>query len=495
MQYHYRHQRWQLYVFNPLKNTLVSFFESRFIFTLNYSTVSQLYFLISKRLSKALLALVPLILLPYSANIQALSASIAHAINGTKPYLTSDNGHTKVSTTEGLLGITLSDGTSITPRTNTSTSTNPIKLPKDGQSFADIGMLIPTTTDSITLNDLIAAPYNYWGDDDGDGQGVNGITATGSLSVSITDKNNQTVSRSTVLNICYAPYKVVLTSTNGHLTTQYGEPNSTSFTSSSATYYLSPKTAPAICYAKPELSLGTDSYAGPDNIWSSTKGFLLQSSSDYSFNFPTTGANNLYFDLNIMGSGTLRWPAVTMAGITATMTPNNNGTSVRVKLTGPAATADQIQADTPGSISKPILPQTFELVGYDSSDRAVVKYGFVLKQWFVNRGDKRDTPQNHASWCTNLGYRQIEVSDVTNASGEGYVGSSSGNYYQRKIGAGLFSEWGSMINYIGTGFSNIHYYWTNSYASEITKFAVNSDDGNIGTNYFNHNNYGICTSP
>ena len=440
-----------------------------------------------------------MILLPYSANIQALSASIAHAINGTKPYLTSDNGHTKVSTTEGLLGITLSDGTSITPRTNTSTSTNPIKLPKDGQSFADIGMLIPTTTDSITLNDLIGAPYNYWGDDDGDGQGVNGITATGSLSVSITDKNNQTVSRSTVLNICYAPYKVVLTSTNGHLTTQYGEPNSSSFTSSSATYYISPKPAPAICYTEPSHEYGTGIYdANLANIWTPNKGFLLQSTSpsSYSHNFPTTGANNLYFDLNIMGSGPLRWPAVTMAGITATMTPNNNGTSVRVKLTGPAATADQIQADTPGLINKPILPQTFELVGYDSSDRAIVKYGFVLKQWFVNRGDKRDSSTNTTLWCSSIGYHLPQVKDISNASGSNFVGatpSSSGNHYQRQIGAGLFSEWGNMVNYTESGFI-YGSYWASTPGGTY-EFGVDSFGGGAYIGNPASRTYGVCASP
>lgn len=110
-----------------------------------------------------------MLLLPYSANTQALSARIAQVINGTNPYLTFDNGCTKVTTTAGLLGITLSDGTSITPTTNTSTTINPIVLPNSGESFADIDMLVPTSADSIDLNTLIGAPNNYWGNDDGKG--------------------------------------------------------------------------------------------------------------------------------------------------------------------------------------------------------------------------------------------------------------------------------------------------------------------------------------
>ncbi|MCX8583002.1 hypothetical protein, partial [Gilliamella sp. B3372] len=63
-------------------------------------------------------------------------------------------------------GITLSDGTQYTPLTNTSSDSRPIVLPVEGQSFADIGMLVPTSANSVDLSTLIGPPYNYWGDDD-----------------------------------------------------------------------------------------------------------------------------------------------------------------------------------------------------------------------------------------------------------------------------------------------------------------------------------------
>ncbi|MBI0115011.1 hypothetical protein H3T56_11580, partial [Gilliamella sp. W8123] len=80
---------------------------------------------------------------------------------------------TRVTNTEALLGISLSDGRTFTPTTNDSIN-HPIELPVAGQSFKDIGMLVPTDThsNSIELSSLIGKPYNYWGDDDGDGQGV-----------------------------------------------------------------------------------------------------------------------------------------------------------------------------------------------------------------------------------------------------------------------------------------------------------------------------------
>ncbi|OCG09199.1 hypothetical protein A9G13_03900 [Gilliamella sp. wkB178] len=456
---------------------------------------------------KHCLALMPLLLLPYATTTQALSATTAQVIHGTQPYLTFDNGVTKVTTTDGLLGITISDGTTQTTYTpdNTSTAANPIVLPLANQRFTDIGMLVPTNTDSITLNTLIGAPYNYWGDDDGDGQGANGVTASGDLRLSITDKLNQAVSRSETLDLCKAPYKVVLTSTAGSLTTQYGLPNSSSFSGGTATYYISPKAAPTICYAQPSLHQGTGNYAGPATIWNSTKGFLTQSttSSSYYRNFPTTGANNLYFDLDISGinGSTLTWPTVSQGGITATMTPSPaDANNIRVTLTGPFATGSQQSSARPGSIARPTLPQTFVLVGKDSSNNEVLKYGFKLQHWFVNRGSGYYAYDNQSSWCSSLGYHLPQVKDLTNAvcSGinsssycQGAVGatpSSTVNYYQRNIGAGLFTEWGYMSDY-AAGFVNDYY------RTRDGNYTVRSSNGAVRTFSFTDTYRGVCAYP
>ena len=441
------------------------------------------------------------LLLITSYSSLALTSKTTNIINGNSPYLTFDNGRTRITNTDGLLGISLSNGDKYTPTSNNSSLVNPIVLPNAGQSFADIAMLVPTNTDSVALSSLIDTPYNYWGDDDGDGQGGNGITATGSLSLSIVDKNNQAVTRNEVLAICNAPYKLTLSNTEGTLKTRYGVPNESRFTAGNVSYYINPKASPSVCFARPILINGSGYYAGPGSIWNPDKGFLLQSvmPSSYDSNFPTTGANNLYFDLEIGGiNQALYWAPVSHDGITATMT-NSTNTSVRVTLTGPFATKSQWISSNPGSFSKPSLPQIFELVGRDNDGNAVVKYGFVLKQWYVNN------PHYYLysrciSWCDNIGYRLPTVSDLTNATVQDFVGampSSPGNYYQRRIAAGLFTEWGKMYGYKNANFppdSEQYYYWTSDIINSFVGI-VHSGTGIVRSQNNRGANYVLCVYP
>ncbi|OTQ53070.1 hypothetical protein [Gilliamella apis] len=402
----------------------------------------------------------------------ALTTKTTNIIYGSAPYLTFDGGRTRVTNTEALLGISLSDGRRFTPTTNNSSSTNPIELPVVGQSFNDIGMLVPTDTNSIALSSLIGTPYNYWGDDDGDGQGVNGVTATGSLYLSIADKIGRTVARNEVPTICdnnKAPYKLTLSNSEGRLTTRYGVPNESRFGAGRAIYYIKPNQTPTVCYARLQVDWGR----GLSNaVWNAYRGFLPQSftPSSYGLNFPTTGSNNLYFDLIIAGTNqALSWAPVSHGGITATMT-DSTSTSVRVTLTGPVVTdPNQWDSDNPDEIDKPSLSQVFELVGRDSRGNAVVKYGFELKQWFVSRGNAWGTNSSMESWCNKIGgYRMPKVRDLTNANCQGWcqsaTPSSPDNEYRRHIGGGFFTEWGPVSHYTGSSFHITGgYYWTGEY--------------------------------
>ena len=414
------------------------------------------------------------------------------------------------------MAITLSDGRKITPETNDSLIT-PIELPRVGDSFADIGMLVPTNINKIAMNTLIGAPYNYWGDDDGDGQGSNNISATGDLTLTIVDKNNKSVPRNEIPTICNSPYKLSLSSSAGYLTTRYGFPNRSSFSTGSVNYYINPKASPSVCFAKPNLKYGGEKdrvngdivdYRGPEWMWNTYKGFLTQSAtpSSYHLNFPTTGADHLYFDLDIGGyNGPLTWPPVTRSGITATMRPNSNNTSVRVTLTGPVASTSQWNTIFPNRITQPDLPQTFELVGKDSNGKEVVKYGFVLRQWFVQRGIDSSYFQA-SSWCKNIGYRLAQVKDLTNASCQGTLSddrcvgavgatpSSPNNRYQRTINAGFFSEWGFMTYYVGANFSNT-FYWTVDLQSSRTGFVVYSDDADVHRRDITTKTLAVCVTP
>lgn len=155
------------------------------------------------------------ILLSISFYSYALTVKTSNIIHGNAPYLTFDGGHTRAINTDSLLGITLSDGTQYTPSTKPSSIT-PIELPAVDQSFADIGMFVPTDSDSVELSTLIGSPYNYGEDDDGDGD----FSVTGSLSLSIWDKNYKYVSRNAMVDICKAPYYLRLSTTGGKLATQ-----------------------------------------------------------------------------------------------------------------------------------------------------------------------------------------------------------------------------------------------------------------------------------
>ncbi|MWN05772.1 hypothetical protein [Gilliamella sp. Pas-s95] len=465
------------------------------------------------RFSKSALFFVVL-LLSYSQSSAALTAYTSKYIVGSAPYLTFDNGRTKATSTDKLLSIRLQDGRVITPSSNTSSATNPISLPYVGSNLSHIEMIVPSSTNSVSLSDLVTR-YNYWRDDDGDGQGGNGVTASGNISVSFTDKDGNTVSSNGALDICKAPYRVRLSSSGGYLQTQYGVPSRTSFSGATVDYYINPyDSSPVVCHARPNLERGTGNTAGPASIWSPTKGFLVQStnSSSYDRNFPTTGSDGLYFDLLIGGvdASQLTWSPVTRGGITATVTSvtanepwipsvDRGKVVAHVRLSGPRADDTQIRSNNPSPLTVPSLPQRFELVGRDRRSGNEVRYGFVLKQWFVNRGGEEDTQSNQKSWCRGLGYRLARVSDLTNAvrTGgnpiSGALPHSSDNSYMRHIGAGFFTEWGYMYYYGNAGFAVINY-WTSD-ATGSNGFAVYSDNGGVNSRRVSYINYAVCTAP
>ncbi|MFQ0998125.1 hypothetical protein, partial [Gilliamella sp. BG6] len=188
----------------------------------------------------------------------------------------------------------------------------------------------------------------------------------------------------------------------------------------------------------------------------------------------------------------LSWSVTTYGGsgdITATV--NWVYSNTRVTLSGPRADSSQISSSSPGSLARPVLPQTFELVGRDSSGNEV-RYGFVLRQWFVHREYKHDSALNQTTWCNSLGYRMPRVRDLTNSNYNnlGATPSSSGNSYMRHIGAGFFTEWGRMYNYTDAGFVD-GYYW----ASGSNRFDVSSQYGNVISPSPSVSGYAVCTAP
>ena len=441
------------------------------------------------------------ILISFSSN--ALIAKTQNEINGHAPYLTFDGGQTEAVDASDLLWITLSNGVKYTPSTNISSPSVPIVLPVEGQSFADINMLVPTNNSGnyFDIEGLIGSSYDYFKDNDGDE--VKGIR--GSIWLSLFDRKGAYLSRNTVLNICDAPYKITLSTYNVKLYTRYGIPNTSKvYSDSSVNYYISPKSPPVVCLVSPQTTFDVVSTAAPDTMWISGKGFLPQSTdpSRYGLNFPTTGMNNIYFDLIINGVyQALSWSPVSQGGITATMS-NSTANSVHVTLTGPFATESQKNSTKPGRILTPSLPQTFELVGRDSRGNAVLKYGFTLKQWFIHRNNKDYTYPKSLSWCNRIGYRLAKVKDLTNATRPDrpgvYIPSATPHSpyrgYMRHIGGGFLAEWGDVHHYTGIDTFGSYDLWTSDqYGNE--QFIVRTLSGEVDwIGQTGYPIYGLCVS-
>ncbi|MDF7670059.1 hypothetical protein PT276_02370 [Orbaceae bacterium ESL0721] len=401
--------------------------------------------------------IVPLFI-PIFPAIAALTAVTNQTVMGDEPYFTFDQGKTKVERAEELLDITLSDGRSFNKTNNPSTVEKPIILPVEKQSFADITSFIPKTLGSINLNDLVHEPYNYWGDDNGDGQ--DGITATGNISMKISDVFGQAVDRASIPSLCNQPYKVTI-SASGTLTTQYGNPRVKELGSATVDYYIKPKTgSPVACFAQPNLDYssthkhsrqGLGPWAsfvdvdGPASQWMPDRGFRLQSLTNPSANFPTMGAHGLFFNLILtdgLGKNVTysKSPASSPVNLVITDAGSN---MAKVKLTGPrnGATPEYAQSFT---------PTTFIL--YSDSSKSNAIYSFTISKWFIAKPGRATSGWDN-SYCQNTygsRYRTPKIVEYTNANepNKGWTGGLAGQSttYQRRIGGGLFSEWGNMDN-------------------------------------------------
>lgn len=258
-------------------------------------------------------------------------------------------------------------------------------------------------------------------------------------------------------------------------------------------FKITPNTPPKVCFAKPDLSDVTGDSAGPATIWNPTYGFITQSTSSASYgdNFPTTGANELYFELSIGGAASpLDWSTVQSSDGKIIATPSDvTATSVRYTLTGPFATDDEQISHSPGPLGLPILPATFELVG-KTGGTTVVRYGFIIKKWYIVHG-KDWVQDEHVEWCDLVGYTLASVADLTNASGftmnynhdliPGATPAYPYGHASRNIGAGLLAEWGPAafgLNALDYYWKR-NYYWTRNREESGWMFAVSSWSGHV----------------
>ncbi|MDF7666653.1 hypothetical protein PT273_02115 [Orbaceae bacterium ESL0727] len=483
--------------YSPLSASFLLLFCTlyRLLCCLFYRRPSLLYALYSlhrqshphrQRLSAATI-LITSLTMSCAFNVNALSASTANAIQGTPPYLTFDGGVTKAYDTATLLGIKLSDGRDFNQSNNPSSINNPIELPVAGQSVDDIEMFIPKQKVSVTLDELIRAPNSYWRDDNEDGQGTNGITATGTLTAQIQDSSGNTVARSDSLTPCEKYYKITLSSSGGRLTTQYGYPNSTNFNAVSTTYYVKSKMpdTTTVCYAQPNMRYSSvnkdfwhDKIDGPASQWDPVYGFKPQNIHSPLANFPTTGGSGLFFYL-LMTGPKINWQNIRYdkspsdSGISLAIGDGKGNNQVKITLTGPVK-----QNNSSNNINyyNSAVPTTFTL--YTDATKQKKLYSFTIGKWFLYEGGYSDIPYRENQCSNNLSsrYRIISPIDVTNANGRGWTGGLPGqpNNYQRRIGGGLFSEWGNMYDYWIQGASIVI---SSGYFTLGNKYAISSSDG------------------
>lgn len=244
------------------------------------------------------------------------------------------------------------------------------------------------------------------------------------------------------------------------LSTQYGDPKNQNYPDSSiginsdaVRVFDTLTPVYSVDYAKPDITT-----AGMDfdvsSIWNATNGFVTQSTTPatYNRNFPTVGADGLYFDLilSCTGATNLDWDAVTVNGITAT--PSNiTPTSLRITLSGPSATITQSNDSYPVP-ADPFINGTELVIKGKKSGVTVIEYGFVLNKWFIAR--HRNSAgvtfyPNQQQWCNSIGnsgmnYIIASYLDLSNtASPNGYPN----NNVKRTIDGSLMAEWGQLINY------------------------------------------------
>ncbi|NUF48326.1 hypothetical protein [Gilliamella sp. ESL0250] len=465
-----------------------------------------------------------------SGNAIALSATTTAVIQGSAPYFTFDGGRTKVTNSQGLLGITLSDGRQyVAPGSpsglypngieNSSSVEKPIVLSGGTTTFSSIKTLVPLVSDGnysyprIALNNL-ASSYGYWADDDGD----KNVSATGDLTVVWQDKNGIDITSQIrnnqiqTLDPCDAPYKLEVKATGGQLSTLYGIPKITSFSEEATSYYISPRIdRPYVCYAQPNLYRRE---GGPN--WVDKKGFKVASIHNFADNFPSTGSNGLHFYLLLAGIT----PEQVIAANGATVFAESGESTVNLSLTAERTSGWELQGAVREVALKILLngpnkdsnntkftPSEFKL--YADSGHNQLLYSFKIERWYIIKPGIAGGYNSAEVFCNSLGngYRITGIEDYTNGNLSSYWTGGIpglGNTYRRQMSykngnkwvGGLFNEWGNVGHpktyypsaigwekYSGNQYG-YDVFWTSEKTSPTyyNYYDVNSD-GYIGSNF------------
>ena len=245
----------------------------------------------------------------------------------------------------------------------------------------------------------------------------------------------------------YAPFKVKL-SADLVLFSKYGDPNSNTYPNSiintqpSVTYTIIDDVG--FCYAQPELNpskVGTSA----KYQWSPTFGFLIQSNTDPSQNFPNTGFYGAKFDLLLSKKGVASdysW-RIKQGSELVSITHDADVVTVRFNTSA---------AKDPGKAWTLVMGSgkgyTVIIEGKNLKNDKIIQYAFTINKWFDvwKQGDDKDIYAPLRDKVTNVedacrakpgNYRLTHSDEISNA----LVGQKGDVQFTREIGR-LLSEWG-----------------------------------------------------
>lgn len=107
-----------------------------------------------------------------------------------------------------------------------------------------------------------------------------------------------------------------------------------------------------------------------------------------------------------------------------------------------------------------------------------LNYIFTVGSWFINNGSTVMNWANASTWCTNQSLSQPTRGELTMGGDTRAVGS-------------LWSEWGVMGNYSGSGFDS-GYHWTSEADGIGYYYGVSLYNGDVGSNYDSGDLYVVC---
>ena len=436
-------------------------------------------------------------------------------IQGTAPYLLFKfkNGETrKVRNSDDLFYMAFYDGDELKiydSKNNPSSQKKPMTVPETIKTFEQILLPIPINGSYNASNFQfisLAELSSKWGvDDDGD----QNITGQGVLKVRITDAQLNTVKRDTRFVACDTQYYRIHLAIEGDpaMLTEYGYPKRTDFLEIEPfDFFIRHIVQPSACWVKPNMTpsggaSNRDNYNGPADQWDYSKGFLPQHIDQPSLNFPTSGMDNLSFQLTLAETKVndityTKEPSDSKLRLAITPFSGNNSTAT-ITLLGPNSSTTPPQ--------NTFIPTTFTI--FTDQSKKTKLYTFKIAQWFIVKPNSNDNKKGviyseAKDYCESIGYKLPLIGDLTNANApdSAWEGGLLGqpNNYQRRIGGGLLAEWGDLKNtneYSDSNVTLMKSWGVNYQGDNNLPYLIDNSTGQVIRSGKNLTAQAICVSP